>query len=694
MNPTFLSMPSTIHRRPARLSAFRAFVRMGHAVALLVAAGTPLLAQRGPVRADRIFQSSGNGDGYASVSVEVQYRIAECAGDIMLLYGLTPNSWDFGGYMYVYKGKRLEVPARLRSSPSTADFVGRIYHADQPSVTLRRFNDPYTHNGQLAGCLGQTLKVGPVSQFFSSRPTQEALQSWLNGLVVEIDRLPRRRNTYFEESVDRQEEERIRAEQKMKADIEAARERAEKAKNDSIARERERERDRQANARVSSGGAVSGGRAVAAGGVGASSASGSRLPESNGGTTANSSRPLTREEAIEKARQEALERQRAEQAKWDAYDARRKAEQDSAKKQWDEERAQANQRAAEKAKSDSVLVEMGAIAMVSVGSLVGDLFSAIKRPFDELKDMKIQAYRAWLTSYTAEMKARDDAVPNKRACSWRADARGAIVMGESKSGSVVLSDCRNPSTGAAAHVYTLTLAKSRAVRLRLASSTFKAPGRVSLLDDSGDLLATAADKDRIGLRLSEGTYRVVVQAGLPGEEGEYKVAMSQGTRSWTDGLVLGGVLTSGRAVVNERAVEELRGNRFHIGLGKQFIGVFAGYHEEKDALRQTEMMGWDAGARLQLLPSQYRARPYLQYTASLTDYSRSFESAQPGFSYSGLLHSYALGVELFPLEAIGVDLGYHRTAGSLSGDESARAAIRQANFRIGLNLRYSFIGYN
>jgi hypothetical protein len=190
-------MHRPVARRAVRLMAF-----VAGAVATLAPSGAR--AQRGPAREAIVHfgREYDTGDGYASARVTIRYQLADCVGDVAVLYAMDRESmWTAS--TYYYGGKSYEVPASIGAPrPSTVVFQGPIL--DAVGRFQGSFSDPYTQGGAGSGCIGQSKVVFSRKEKLGPRSTPEQYEAYLQQLWIQPTTQPRLRDGRVESWIGQQ----------------------------------------------------------------------------------------------------------------------------------------------------------------------------------------------------------------------------------------------------------------------------------------------------------------------------------------------------------------------------------------------------------------------------------------------------------------------------------------------------------
>lgn len=204
-------------------------------------------AQRGEPQTARIYhgREHDTGDGYSSATVDVRYQFADCVGDVAVLYAMDRASIRVSG-TYHYRGTTYNVPADIAPPrPSTVVFQGPILN--NVSQFVGSFSDPYTQGGAGAGCVGQSKVVFSRKEKLGEGSTPAQYLAFLQTLWIRPQAQPRLRSSEVEGWIARQLATRRDDSLKVVAERER-RDRASRARADSLERERQRAADRDRRA--------------------------------------------------------------------------------------------------------------------------------------------------------------------------------------------------------------------------------------------------------------------------------------------------------------------------------------------------------------------------------------------------------------------------------------------------------------
>jgi hypothetical protein len=152
---------------------------------------TPAIPQ-GPIKTYTLTYTDGErvGHGYASASINLNYRFLLCADEIQVAYGIDRSSLTHDD-RYVVKmiaGRNFEyaTPTSQPVVPQAVPINLRVTIAQQSAIkTVARLQDAAAGISLGMGCFtGQTKRVGMLKALLGPAPTRTQIQAYLDSLIL------------------------------------------------------------------------------------------------------------------------------------------------------------------------------------------------------------------------------------------------------------------------------------------------------------------------------------------------------------------------------------------------------------------------------------------------------------------------------------------------------------------------------
>lgn len=122
--------------------------------------------------------------GFAGATVDFEYQLIACFGELHLAYGLVGGSVAQATPSYFYQG-RYWAPAAPVPQVGTVDL--RALVTDPAGRTVGQLHDPIAGTALGFGCFtGQTRKLANISDYLGPTPSQDQVVAFMNSLKVRL----------------------------------------------------------------------------------------------------------------------------------------------------------------------------------------------------------------------------------------------------------------------------------------------------------------------------------------------------------------------------------------------------------------------------------------------------------------------------------------------------------------------------
>jgi flagellar biosynthesis GTPase FlhF len=143
-----------------------------------------------PTRTTTVRFAPAAGNGFTAGSVQLQYKLINCMGDIQVSYSFQPETLQLGSYRY--EGKLLPGPAMKLETIALRATVRR-----PDNTIVGSFADGYTAS-MWGGCLGQSKSIGTVKQLIGTPADPAKIDAFLSTLTVVPEPMPALTSLGFE----------------------------------------------------------------------------------------------------------------------------------------------------------------------------------------------------------------------------------------------------------------------------------------------------------------------------------------------------------------------------------------------------------------------------------------------------------------------------------------------------------------